>query len=467
MEMTDTMRNSPPRGRARVSGADIRRWLTLGILAITLCVGLQLAFPIAARFVQAQPSPDAVLADLADHRVALWSFPPTYAEDDLILVATAASQKQSLRGIYRSNDLGDTWSDSSEGLLPKKRHYYAALAFSPDYAEDRTAWLFGHKTGLGRTEAFGGFWESTDGGATWAEVDYQGFPFRQLTQRVSQDIIGVVVSPHISEDGLMVAAAGGEGIYVTQDKGRNWDLLSPVKDVLNIYAPPTFPEEPFLALATSGNKVMISTDGGEAFAPSNEGLPEGMSAVRGIAFSQNFFEDRTMFCFGAQGVFVSEDAGQNWRTLVAAGESVSIMAMDVIGDFDTFGAIVYGDDANMVHLSVDMGQTFETIGAEDLLSYRVETVAFAPDYVTSRQLFFGGQDGLFRHGPAANVAAGETAVAEIDQVNATREARATAVSELEFVPQQSDRVETGCIAYTFAPTVFLLAVVGRRTRLWP
>jgi photosystem II stability/assembly factor-like uncharacterized protein len=266
----------------------------------------------------------------------------------------------------------------------------------------------------------------------------------------------------------MVAAAGGEGVYVTHDKGRNWELLNGVKDVLNIYAPPGYPEEPFLALATSGTQVMISTDGGATFAPSGTGLPEGMSAVRGVAFSSGFAEDRTMVCYGAQGIFRSVDAGATWQRIASAGESVSVTAMDAIGDLGksgAFGAIAYGDDRSRVHLSVDQGATFVSIGAEDLLSYRVDTVAFAPDYATSRQLFFGGQDGMFRHGPAEHAGASETAEAELANVNATREARAKAVSEMEFVPQQSDRVETGCIAYTFAPTLLALALISRRTGL--
>ncbi|MGC9347849.1 MAG: WD40/YVTN/BNR-like repeat-containing protein [Anaerolineae bacterium] len=361
-----------------------------------------------------------------------------------------------MRGIYRSTDYGDSWEDSSEGLTPKQRHYYTDLVFSPKFAEDQTIWLFGHKTGLGRTEAFGGYWESIDGGRTWIEIDYQGFPLRELAQRVSQDIIGVVISPNIADDGTMIAAAGGEGVYISKDKGRNWELLNPVKDVFDIHAPPTFPDEPFLALSTTGSQVMISTDGGETFATSSEGLPENMNAVRGVAFSGNFAEDRRMFCFGAPGVFVSEDAGESWQPLALAEDLASVNAMDVSGDFVEYGAIVYGTDDAKVYLSDDMGQTFASLEAESLLSYGVETVAFPPDYQVSRQVFIASQDGMFRYGPALDEAAEAAAQAHVENVEATRVARATAVAGMEFVAEESDRVETGCIAYLFLPAILLL-----------
>jgi photosystem II stability/assembly factor-like uncharacterized protein len=432
---------------------------------IGLCVAICTLFSTASGVVTyAQEPVTRHWEPLGPNRIALWSFSPEYDEDELILIATAATEKQSLRGVYRSPDRGNTWTDSSEGLIPKKRHYYTALEFSPAFAEDRTVWLFGHKTGLGRTEAFGGFWESTDGGLTWTEIDYQGFPFRKMTQRVSQDIIGVVISPHIAEDGLMVAAAGGEGVYASHDTGRNWELLNSTKDAVNIHAPPTFPDEPFLALSTTGSQVMISTDGGVTFETKGNGLPEMMKAVRSVAFSENFAQDRKMFCHGAAGVFVSDDAGESWRALALPEESVSVEAMDVVGDFGEYGAIVYGTDDAKVYLSDDMGQTFQSIEAETLLSYKVDTVAFPPDYRVSRQLFVSSQDGIFRYGPAEDLAAQAAAEANAAEVDATRVARATTVAGIEFVPEQSDRVETGCIAYTVGPACLALAFVLRSRR---
>jgi hypothetical protein len=189
-----------------------------------------------------------------------------------------------------------------------------------------------------------------------------------------------------------------------------------------------------------------------------------MKAVRSVAFSENFAQDRKMFCHGAAGVFVSDDAGESWRALALPEASVSVEAMDVVGDFVEYGAIVYGTDDAKVYLSDDMGQTFQSIEAETLLSYKVDTVAFPPDYRASRQLFVSSQDGIFRYGPAEDLAAQAAAEANAAEVDATRVARATAVSGMEFVPEQSDRVETGCIAYTVGPACLALAFVLRSRR---
>jgi hypothetical protein len=111
-----------------------------------------------------------------------------------------------------------------------------------------------------------------------------------------------------------------------------------------------------------------------------------------------------------------------------------------------------------------MGQTFQSIEAETLLSYKVDTVAFPPDYRVSRQLFVSSQDGIFRYGPAEDLAAQAAAEANAAEVDATRVARATTVAGIEFVPEQSDRVETGCIAYTVGPACLALAFVLRSRR---
>jgi hypothetical protein len=70
---------------------------------------------------------------------------------------------------------------------------------------------------------------------------------------------------------------------------------------------------------------------------------------------------------------------------------------------------------------------------------------------------------MFRYGPAKDPAAEATAQAHIMEVEATRVARATAVAGMEFVAEESDRVETGCIAYFFLPvfTIFIWLLIRR------
>ena len=436
-------------------------------LILSFCLFLLLPLFIAATtglITYAQEPASGTWISIGRYHPAVWGFSPDYVSDRLILIATNAGERLSVRGVYRSTDDGDTWEDSSEGLTPKKRHYYMTISFSPTFAQDQTIWLTGQKTSLDPDEAYGGMWESTDGGRSWTEIAIKGFPYREMTRRVSQTIIGMVVSPKIAEDGTMIAAAAGEGVYISKDRGRNWELLSPVKDVYNIYAAPTFPDEPFLALATTGQQVMISTDGGKTFVSSGKGLPEGMREVRGVAFSQNFARDRRMFCFGLSGLFASEDAGASWKQIAVPEGSASITAMAVTGDFETYGCIAYGTDDGRVYLSEDMGKTFNSLNAESLLNYGVDTIAFPPDYKTNPMIYVSSQDGIFRYGIPKSASAQATARAEAMNVEATRVARETAVAGLKFVPEKSDRVETGCIAYFLAPALPLLILGGRR--LW-
>lgn len=437
------------------------------ILAIFLVISVFLALfhTVSATKLNFQIPQDRQWFKLGVNRITGWSFSPDYELDRTIYIYTDPTEKQSVRGVYRSEDGGETWVDSSEGIIPKKRHYFTALLISPQFSEDGTLRLFGHKTGLTMDEPYGGFWESLDRGLLWTEIEYQGFPYREMTRRVSQDIIGAVQSKYINEDGMIVAAVAGEGVYQSLDKGRNWELLNAVKDVTNIFAPRDFPDENFLALSTTGSQVMISTDGGVTFETQGNGLPESMTSVRGVAFSDNFSEDQKMFVFGAAGVFISNDAGMNWELLTAPEKNVSVDAMAVIGDFVENGAIAYGTDDETIYLSDDMGKTFTSLGSETVMNYAVDTLAFAPDYSTTGNLFASSQDGIFKFGSPVDEAAQATAFAHADEVEATRVARANALSVMEFVPEQSDRVETGCVAYTpvLALGVTGLVLVARRS----
>ena len=445
--MRETLQDGKPKNHRK------QTWL----FAAGLCLVFFLVFSSFVQNVGAQTSDQAHWEKLGRNRIALWHFSPNFATDNTMFLATSPVEKLSLRGVYQSTDRGTTWAAASEGLDPKKRHYYTTLISSPNFTQDQTLWLFGNKAALETNEPFGGFWESTDAGATWHEILMKGFPYRELTTRVSQNVLGAVVSPHIAQDGLMLAAAGGEGIFVSQDKGRNWVALDAVTDVSGIYAPPTFPDENFLVLATSGSQVMVSTDGGKTFETRSSGIPPDMLTIHGVAFSANFATDRKMFCFGSGGVYESDDAAQTWKTLAVPDTSVSFTAMDVIGDFSEFGAIVYGTDDNKTYLSDDMGKTFQSIGSETVMNYRLDTLAFAPDYQQTHQLFASSQDGIYRYGPGLNLAAVETSQANVVGVEGTRQARSTAASEFVFVPSQSGRQETGCITYMIAPLSIVLA----------
>jgi photosystem II stability/assembly factor-like uncharacterized protein len=444
-----------------ISGRKPGRWL-FHILLIVIISSILL---IHAGFeANAQETPERQWVPLGPNRVALWSFSPNYANDGQIFIATNALEKMSLRGIYGSIDTGNTWVNSSEGIEPKKRHYYTDLEFSPTFADDRTIWLWGHKTGLLVGEAYGGFYQSTDGGNTWTEIEYQGFPFREMTGRTNNDILGVVVSPNINEDGLMISAAAGEGVYQSKDKGLNWELLNPIKDVFNVFAPNSFPEEPFVALATTGSQVMISTDAGKTFETKGNGLPPNMTGVRSVAFSDNFANDRTMFTMGPQGVFMSTDAGENWSTLATPEGNASIEVMAVIGDFENYGSIAYGTDEPKIYLSDDMGKTFTSTNVETLMNYKVETLAFSPDYQETKILFAGNQNGIFRYSPPVDEAAAAAAQAAALEVEETRSARATSMAGYVFVPEESDRVETGCLAYTIAPIGLVVVFLAKRRK---
>ena len=169
---------------------------------------------------------------------------PSLAADGIVLAATLDD------GIFRSTDRGRTWSPANFGLLDLKT---MGVVLAPDFATEQVA-LALTESGLYRSRNGGlswkevGFWEdavqcaafspsfatdrcawagceqsglrsSTDGGLTWERIE--SFPAESINSLV------VVRAP----DAWLVAGTG-QGVYVSKDRGKNWQPVVPDVNVM-------------------------------------------------------------------------------------------------------------------------------------------------------------------------------------------------------------------------------------------
>jgi photosystem II stability/assembly factor-like uncharacterized protein len=166
-----------------------------------------------------------------------------------------------------------------------------------------------------------GVWKSIDAGATWTNIGI----------RDSKLIPSLLVDPH--DANLVYVAAAGEvtpnehrGIYKSSDGGKSWrkvfykderssptELCFDPSDTHILYAvvrqvPPAPGEKPPEGVDTV---ILKSADSGETWTPlSDKGLPADHRGRIGLAVA-NGLAGKRIFALMSQGLFRSDDAGEN------------------------------------------------------------------------------------------------------------------------------------------------------------
>ncbi|MDX1479033.1 MAG: hypothetical protein R3301_15070, partial [Saprospiraceae bacterium] len=168
-----------------------------------------------------------------------------------------------------------------------------------------------------RNTHFGmGVYKSTDGGLTWNPT---GLTFSQLdldhslTRRV-------FINP---ENTSQLLAAGIHGIWMSEDAGDTWDMISEEiiwdiekdpADFRTLYASTAFINN--LQIGTAG--ILKSTDFGETWTTLNTGIPAQNQAQR-IEISVSPVNPQTVYAVacnlngGLYGFYRSTDGGQSWE----------------------------------------------------------------------------------------------------------------------------------------------------------
>jgi len=249
-------------------------------------------------------------------------------ESQTILIATQ-------RGVFRSDDSGQTWTASNEGLPHEN---VAELAFAPSAPEIIYASL---QTTARDKEAFdGGVYRSDDAGKTWRSVNGEGMPRRVGGKGQSPNMTSHIKELAVDPRDPNVVYAGDQswvsaGVYKTVDGGQHWtrttrhapkgkanmdygwiDFWGPSVECLS--ASPVRPGR--IAFGTSGH-VFTSDDGGKTW---QQRYCESSSDER---FSGNGLEvtcvntivpdpairERLWLCYADIGLLVSDDSGRSFR----------------------------------------------------------------------------------------------------------------------------------------------------------
>lgn len=227
-------------------------------------------------------------------------------DPDLVYVAAQGAPygANEERGVYRSQDGGQTW----ENVL-----YIDENSGASDLSMDMTnprilyASFWDHRRLPWQVVSGGpgsGFWKSTDGGETWAQIN-EGLP--ELMGKTAIDV------SRANPDRVfaMIEADPGGGLFRSDDGGSSWQLMSENWTIrarawyyIEVYADPVDDETVYVLNAP----MMKSIDGGRTF--SNVSVPHGDTHDLWI----NPQDNEVMINANDGGANVSFNAGDSWST---------------------------------------------------------------------------------------------------------------------------------------------------------
>lgn len=290
------------------------------------------------------------------HGQSIFSFAQATSDPHILFAGT-------LEGVYRSNDSGATWSEISPAGN-REIHEVESLAIDPANPDIVYAGTW-HLP-----------WKTTDGGKSWKNIK-QGLI-------VDSDVFSIIVDPertrtvylsacsgiYKSEDaGLLfhkiqgipsdarrtrmlrqdpenrevVYAGTTEGLYKTLDAGRHFRRMTDANVIVNdVFVDPR--DSKHVLLATDRGGVLASHDGGETFAASNTGISERKVEALLVDHSNaerlyaGVVNDKN---YG--GVFISDDAGKNWRQDGSGLGGRDVYVLSQTAD----GAVVAGTNAGI------------------------------------------------------------------------------------------------------------------------
>lgn len=230
--------------------------------------------------------------------------------------------------VWRSDDLGETWSHSSEGIAygdegPKIRKLWNVTpAHGAVYAGADPAGLF----------------RSDDGGATWAHVaGLRDHPTRPSWEPGNGGLCLHSIVPHPTDPAQLWVAISSVGTFHTADGGATWTTRN--RGVRADFLPQTYPEygqcvhkllmapgPPGLLYQQNHCGVYRSSDGGEHWEEITAGLPSQF----GFPMVVHPRDPRTIWVVPLNGaeegryvpdaraaVWRSRDGGDSWSDLRA------------------------------------------------------------------------------------------------------------------------------------------------------
>ena len=249
------------------------------------------------------------------------------------------------------------------------------VRLSPDFANDGTAFATIEGT-------FDLLLRTTDGGDSW-HTAHEGTRTRAVTD--------IDFSPDYATDGRIYISDGRVGVDVSFDRGDTWFPTAIQRGGIEALAlSPDFTTDQLL-LCGSLIGLLRSTDGGASFSVVHDTSTYAMPLE--IVYSPDFSSDRTIYsACRRDGVLISTDAGLSWQPSNSGLEGMDTrdLALAVESDSSTLLAVATWGDGLLT--STDSGQSWQPLWPVDADPY-LTAVTFSPSFATDGILYVTTQSG--------------------------------------------------------------------------
>jgi photosystem II stability/assembly factor-like uncharacterized protein len=292
--------------------------------------------------------------------------------------------------VFRSDDLGKTWSHSSEGIT-----------YGDDGPKIPTVWNVtpAHGSIYAGVEPAGLF-RSDDGGANWSHVGgLREHPSQPGWQPGAGGLICHTIVPHPSDAEKMWVAISAVGTFATEDRGATWEARN--RGVVNCNSPDPHPEtgqcvhklvmaagQPDRFYQQNHCGVYRSTDGGRQWQDISAGLVSEFGFVFGAhprdpatgwVIPLSHPEEGRYAPGGSLGVWRTTDSGDRWQRhgeglpqenafVGVYREAMAVDRLDPVGVF-------FGTSTGQLYGSVDEGETWSVVTENLPPIWGVEAVA--------------------------------------------------------------------------------------------
>jgi predicted small lipoprotein YifL len=147
------------------------------------------------------------------------------------------------------------------------------------------------------------FYRSEDGGETWSEANVNG---------LNDEILSVALHP---DKAAIIAAAGKNGIYLSKDKGENFDLITKDMQGTSVF----FTEDSLWYGSYSGKPKLVKRSLNDE-TEKEVALPEmKQDAVLYFAVNPQNEEEMTFVSFNGS-IYQTTDGAETWKHVVAEGK---------------------------------------------------------------------------------------------------------------------------------------------------
>ena len=257
-----------------------------------------------------------------------------------------------------SKDGGQTWQVVI-GLIDRVQQ----VAFSPDFANDQRAFAV---TGVIGQDGYaqGGIYRSFNGGVNWEAV-LSNAPCTALA-----------LSPNFAVDHTAWAYASsgplGAGVLRSTDRGETWSRLSTEIAAETIVPSSNYAVDHVLFASTADGRLQKSIDGGEHWTPILNHPITALAISPAYGASQTLYAGVKETPNSSGELYRSGDGGATWQLLNTGipvawnSQKSNISVLSFAADGSVLAGVTYGDGSGgtLVYRSSDGAQTWQALGSD-------------------------------------------------------------------------------------------------------